>query len=366
MSFTRPTLAEIYARSKADFKSGLDLQTVLRRSFIDIVAKIVTGASHVMHGHITWVLEQLLPDTAEDEFLLRWGAIWGIARNEATFAKLNITITGTPTTVVPAGTLFQRSDGFQYAVDTEVAIEGGGSVAALIVAVLADTIELSGNIDDGSTVSLVSAISGVDSDATVDSTDTEGDAEETLSDFRTRLIERIQNPPSGGTVSDYVAYAKTVTGVTRVWVLPAHLGEGTVGLTFVEDNEDPIIPDQAKVDEVQAAVSELKPVTADLFTFIPIATPIDPDISIKPNNADVRAAVTAELEDLIAREAQVAGAYKAVGQTYDGKIPLSKINEAISIAQGEEDHVLNSPTEDVIPVTGGIATLGTITFSTLA
>lgn len=362
MSFTRPTLTQIRDRVKGDIKSTLGLTTILRRSFLDVIGKIVAGASHTLHGHIQFAKEQLLPDQATDEYLLRWGAIWGISRLDATFTKLNITITGTATTVVPVGTLFQRSDGVQYETEAEVTIGGGGSVAAVLVALEAGS---DGNIDDGSTVSLVSAISGVDSDATVDSTDTEGDDQETLTDFRTRLVERIQNPPSGGTVADYVAYAKTVVGVTRVWVLPGHLGEGTVGLTFVEDNEDPIIPDQAKVDEVQDAVSALKPVTADLTTFAPIATPMNPNISLKPNTQAVRDAVTAELDDLIAREAQVAGAWEEVGSTYDGVIPLSKINEAISIASGEEDHVLNSPTSDLTPQTGGLATVGTITFQTL-
>jgi uncharacterized phage protein gp47/JayE len=362
MSFTRPTLTQIRDRVKGDIKSGLSLQTILRKSFLDIIGKIVTGASHTLHGSIEFAKQQLLPDQAADEFLLRWGAIWGISRLDATFTKLNITVTGTPTTVLPAGTLYQRSDGFQYEVETEVAIDGGGSVAAVIVATVAGS---GGNIDDGSTVSLVSAISGIDSDATVDSTAVEGDDQETLTDFRTRLVERIQNPPSGGTVADYVAYAKTVVGVTRVWVLPAHLGEGSVGLSFVEDNEDPIIPDAAKVTEVQNAVEALKPVSADLFVFAPDATPMDPVIALKPNTQAVRDAVTAELQDLIAREAQVAGAFKAVGETYDGKIALSKINEAISIAPGEEDHVLTSPTSDLSPQTGGLATLGTPVFSTL-
>jgi uncharacterized phage protein gp47/JayE len=354
---------QIRDRVKGDIKSGLSLTTILRRSFLDVIGKVVAGASHTLHGSIQFAKEQLLPDQAVDEYLLRWGAIWGISRLDATFAKLNITVTGTPTTVLPVGTLFQRSDGFQYETEAEVTVEGGGSVAAVLVA---KTAGAAGNIDDGSTVSLVSAISGIDSDATVVSTATEGDDQETLTDFRTRLIERIQNPPSGGTVADYVAYAKTVVGVTRVWVLPAHLGEGTVGLSFVEDNEDPIIPDAAKVTEVQNAVEALKPVTADLFVFAPVAFPMDPDIALKPNTQAVRDAVTAELEDLIAREAQVAGAWKSVTETYDGKIPISKINEAISVAPGEEDHVLTSPTSDLSPATGGIATLGTPTFSTLA
>jgi uncharacterized phage protein gp47/JayE len=65
------------------------------------------------------------------------------------------------------------------------------------------------------------------------------------------------------------------------------------------------------------------------------------------------------------REAQVAGAYAGVGSTYSGKVLLSKINEAISIASGENDHELLSPTVNVEPPVGGIAVLGAISWQTL-
>jgi len=55
-----------------------------------------------------------------------------------------------------------------------------------------------------------------------------------------------------------------------------------------------------------------------------------------------------------------------LGVIFDGKIKISQINEAISIAAGEEDHVLTTPTGDVQPSQGGLVTLGTPVFSTLA
>ena len=362
MAFTRPTLSSIISRIDADIRVGLSIGTVLRRSFLGVLSKALSGASHTLHGHINWAVDQLFPDTADDEYLIRWATIWGINRNEATYAELNIEITGTTGGTVPAGTVFQRTDGTLYQVDTEVVAPAGGTVQALIVA---EEPGADGNLSDGSIVSLTSPIAGVESDAEVLSTSIEADDQETIDDLRVRLLERIQSPPSGGTVSDYIAYAKTVTGVTRAWVFPGHLGEGTVGLSFVEDNEDPIIPDSVKVAEVQAAVDLLKPITADLYVFAPIATPINPTIKIRVNDSDTRAAVETELQDLISREAQVAGSWKSAGVVYDGIMPISKINEAISIAQGEEDHVLVSPTSDVEPLTGGLVTLGTITFQDL-
>jgi uncharacterized phage protein gp47/JayE len=69
----------------------------------------------------------------------------------------------------------------------------------------------------------------------------------------------------------------------------------------------------------------------------------------------VQAAVTAELEALIDRVANPGGA----------ELLLSAINEAISIASGENDHATVSPVADVTVPFGSMATLGTITFGTL-
>lgn len=363
MAFERPTLLQIIDRIKSDFKSGLGLTTIIRRSFLDVIAKAYGGAVHTLFGFIDWAKDQLFPDTADEEYLLRWATIWGVERKEATFAEINIEVTGTTGNTLAQDTIYQRSDGFQYTVKADVVVPAGGTAIAVIVASEAGA---DGNIDDGSIVSLTSPIAGIESDSTVDSTETEGEAQETIEELRERVVERIQQPPSGGTATDYISYAKTVAGVTRAWVLPGHLGEGTVGLTFVEDNETPIIPSAGKVQEVQDAVEALKPISADLFVFAPIEQNIDPTIRLKPNTTTVQDAVIAELEDMLAREAQVGGAYEDVGETYDGIIPLSKINEAISIAAGEEDHVLVTPTSDVDPGTGGLVTLGTVTFETLA
>lgn len=367
MAFTRATLLQIIERIEEDIKNGLNTPTILERSLEKALAAALGGASHTLHGHIQdFAALQLFVDTAEDEYLERFADIYGIARNEATFAEVNITITGTPTTVIPIDTVFQRSDGFQYTTQAEVTIDGGGSIAAVLVATEAGS---DGNISDSSTVSLTSPIAGVDSDATVSSTATEGEDTESDSSLRTRLLLRIQAPPQGGSVTDYLQYALSVSGVTRAWVLPGHLGQGTVGVTFVEDDDDPIYPDAAKVAEVQTVLNEKKPVTANAVAFIPGNSAVDMTIKLNPNTSTVQAQVLLELEDLIFREAQIRNAIDPddVGnQTqFDGRIALSKFSEAISVAAGENEHIITSPLTDPQPDVGGILELGTVTFQDL-
>lgn len=367
MAFSRPTLDQLIERVKTDIKGGLNLVNVVRRSFVNVISKAIAGMTHLLYSYLTWVARQVFPDTAELEYLERWASIWGITRNEATFAELNITITGSEGAVIPQGTIFQREDGFQYELNAEVIIGVSGSEIEKIIATESGS---NGDIDVGTVVTLLSPIANVDSEATVESIVIDADDTESDDSLRERLINRLQLPPLGGSSNDYIQWAREVAGVTRAWVLPLYLGPGTVGVSFVVDNEDPIIPSAAKVQEVQDYIDFLKPVTALVTVFAPVEAPMDLEIAIKPNITEVQDNIVKELEDLVKRDATLAGSYKSPGETNDGSILLSKIRQAISIAVGLDDFEIvtinGSAPANVVPNSGELITLGTITWQPLA
>lgn len=366
MPFERPTLDTLIERVDSSIKGTLNITTVLRRSFIGVISRAIAGMSHLMLGFLTWVARQVFPDTAELEYLDRWASIWGVTRNEATFAQFTIQFTGTDGGVIPAGTVLQRDDGTQYETDAE------GTIAAGVVSVQVTAVESgsNGDMEIAQTMNLVSPIANVDSEATITAIVTDADDTESDDSLRERLINRLQLPPLGGSANDYLQWQREVTGVTRAWVLPLQFGPGTVGCSFVVDNEDPIIPVPAKVAEVQEYIDELKPVTALVTVFAPTEAPIELNISIKPNTTAVQDSITAQLEDLILRDANLAGSYKGPGETYDGSLLLSKIRQAVSLGVGLEDYEINTingiAPANVVPSDGELITLGTITWQTLA
>ena len=90
MAFQRPTLAELVERISADLTSRLSLAgAVLRRSVIFVIARVVAGAAHMLHGHIEFLSRQIFPDQSEAEFLVRHASLFGLTRNPATFANGN-------------------------------------------------------------------------------------------------------------------------------------------------------------------------------------------------------------------------------------------------------------------------------------
>ncbi len=365
MAFARPTLKELIERIRGDIRSELGIAAIVRRSFLGAIARAVAGAAHSLHGHLKEISKQAFPDQATGIFLKRWGSIYGIPQKPATFTQLQITGTGINGSLLPQFTVFVIDNGETYETDDDVTVAGG----VYTVNVTAINAGAQTNLADGETMNLQSPVAGIDSEAVVADTLLEGEDVENEEDQQARIVQRIQEPPAGGKVTDYIQWALEISGVTRAWVFPGNRGQGTVDVSFVEDNDSPIIPDAPKVAEVQAHIDVEKPVTADSVVFAPVAFTIDFTIKIKPNTAAVQAAVIAELQDLFMREGDVAGAIDpeniAAAEILDGVIEVSKINEAISLASGEDDHEIVLPVGDIVPTQGQIAVLGTVTFQTL-
>lgn len=357
MPFDRPIPNEILQRIQAEIDlaiPGADAR--LRNSVENVIARILSMASHELYGFLAWNSQQILPDSAEAEYLARHASIWGIERKAATKATGTVTFTGTNGLLVPTGHILKSVNDIEYTLDEEVTISGGTAIGSITASIAGS----SGNADVGTKISLVSPIAGIQTEAIVNDDGTgnglTGGADiEADKDLRSRVISRIQEPPHGGAEFDYKFWAKEIAGVTRVWVYPLQGGEGTVSLTFVMDNKtDTIIPSAGEVETVQDYIDEQRPVTADITVFAPTAVDLDFDISLTPNSTEVQEAIKAELQDLLEREAEPGGT-----------LYLSRIQEAISTAAGEFDHVLNSPDANVVSDFGDIPVLGAFSWSVI-
>ena len=352
MPFARPTLTELITRVTTDISSritGVD-SAVLRRSLLGVIGQSEAGAVHMLYGYLDWIAKQSIIDTSTGEYLKRWAAIWNVIPKTAGFAGGEVGFNGAVGSTILAGTIVQRQDGVQYKVLGDAVFTG----PSLVVSVLALEAGEAGNFDAGLPIFLLSPISGVQSTGTT-STKLEGGVNvETDERLLARLLAKIQQPPHGRASFDYEQWALEVAGVTRVWVYPRQLGVGTVTVLFVCDEDVSIIPSPAKVAEVQAYINARAPVTAEVFVLAPVADPLNMSIKLTPNTVAVQNAVRAEVADLIERDA-------APG----GTILISRLREAVSLAAGEDNNQIVTPTADVVHATGHMATPGILTFSSL-
>ncbi len=350
MPFNRPSLADLADRASTDIEAALPgADARLRRSNLNVLARVHAGALHGVYGYLAWLAEQLMVDTAETVFLDRYAGIWGVLRLPAAYASGTVDVTGTTGAVVPAGASVQRSDGAAYVTTADAALVAG----AASVPVAAVVAGLAGNADPLTQMGFAQPVPGVASAALVGAAGlAQGADRETDEALRARVLARIQQPPMGGAAADYVAWALEVPGVTRAWVYPLEGGVGKVVVRFVRDADAGFIPDAAEVAAVQQYINDRRPVTAQVTVLAPVAAPLSMSIALTPNTAAVRAAVQAELADLLRREAKPGGT-----------ILVSQLREAISVAAGETNNVLSSPGADVTHAAGLMPTLGTITWA---
>lgn len=367
MPFARPTLAELIARVRGDLRGRLEIEgPILRRAMVDVLGTVWAGAVHTLYGYLDWLARQLFGDQAEREWLLRKAAMYGLTPVPATFAAGDVIASGLESSEIPADTILRLDAVTAYRVTSSQLIDSEGAATLPVVAVLAGA---AANVPAGTSLTFESPIAGVEAVAVVDGNPavpedhpdaggiTGGFDEEGTEELRARFLLHLREPPQGGADQDYEAWALAVAGVTRAWVYPHELGLGTVVVRFVLDGEDDIIPDSGAVAAVQAALEAERPITAEVTAAAPTELEVAFTIAVTPDNGDTRAAVAAELADLMLRVAEPGD---GAGR---GTVLLSQIRTAIGTAEGVTDYTMTVPAADVVPGVGELPTVGTFTWA---
>ena len=360
MPFDIPSLQTLITRSTADVNSRFGgTYNRLRRSVLAVLARVLAGLANGLYGYLGWISEQILPDTMDETRLKRFGAFYGVPYLSAAKAVGPVSVTGVNGSVVPEGALYQALDGTEYVTVSSGLIVGG--VAQVDMEAMA--FGAAANAQEGAVLTIVSPIPGVSPDAHVASGGIAGGSDGmSIEAYRVRVLERTGRYITGANAAVYEKWAKEVPGVTRAWVYENTPHAGAVTVLFVCENALDIIPDAAMIAAVSAYLEEHaepdtgelvgRGVNVELVVDGPVAHPVNFTILPNPNTPAVRAAIQAELTDMIRRDS-------APG----ADILISHIREAISIAAGETDYTLTAPTGNVAVADGDIAVMGTITWT---
>jgi len=352
MPWSTPTLKEVRSIVRDNIRGSLPgADANVPNSVLRVLSDAQGGLCHLNLQYIDWLALQLLPDTAETEWLDRHGDIWlvnsdgTLGRKQATFAHGTVEFTGTDGTIVPLATVLQA--GGNYETTAEVTI-GSGPTPAPIRALDPG---IAGNLDAGTTMSC--AVPGVASAIVVEVTggvDTEND-----DDLRARILHRIRNPAMGGSAADYVTWALAVPGVTRAWAA-AEQGPGTITVRFLMDElraSDDGWPTPTDVIAVDDYIDLMRPVTVkDSYVVAPIKQFIDITIiNLVPDVETVGGSIEASLRAMLHEMA-------APGQT----IYAAWVSYAIMNATGVQSFTLVTDDDYVMPSLGHMAVLGNIVF----
>lgn len=161
----------------------------------------------------------------------------GVTRRAAVTAAGQVTITGVPGKVIPAGTVLATpadeisgESSIEYETTAAATIASGGTTSAPIRAVVAGT---AGNVPAGVIEIMSTPLSGVT--AVINPFAITGGAdEESDASLLERYYLRVRNPGTSGNKAHYLLWASEVPGVGAVQVMPLWQGPGTVGIYLLD------------------------------------------------------------------------------------------------------------------------------------
>ncbi|AWY39410.1 baseplate J protein [Pseudomonas putida] len=344
MPFETPSLPALISRTQADLASDS-----LRRSDAQVLARTLSGTAYGLYGYLDWIVEQILPDRADEETLERIAALrLNQPRKAAQSAEGMVSFSAAAGVPLDAGVVLQAGDGRTYKVANGITTVAGIN-SVTITAVDAGPL---GNADAGLALTLVQPVAGITNTFTVMPPGLAGGiARESVELLRARVVRSYRVIPHGGSADDYETWALEVAGITRAWCRRNYMGPGTVGLFVMRDGDVEPVPNPTQLAEVKTYIEPLRPVTAELYVLAPVKVLVPYTIHAVPDTSAVRAAIQAQLIDLHAREA-------GLGE----KLLRTHIAEAVSGSSGESDHVLISPAADVVAATNQLLIFGGITW----
>jgi uncharacterized phage protein gp47/JayE len=357
MPYVKPTLSELIAQVENTINVSLGTtEASLQFSYLNAIADSTAGALNGIYSYQDYIAKNAFPDTADSENLSRWAGIWGVPRDPATKSTGTVLATGVLNAFIAKGTELKRTDDVRYITTADALMPVANEISIPVESVKtgADT-DVEINAVEGIDLTFITPPTGVASTAVVETGGIGGgDPEETDESLLEKLLDRIQTPPHGGNSADYITWAKEVEDVTRAWEFHYPDTElGSVRVLFMTDNDTVDgFPEQAKIDETEAYINTVRPVTVKQFTAdAPIKKIQDFTLQVVPATLDVQENVTKQLQSLFLRDA-------SPGST----IRLSNVSEAISLATGEEYHYILSPTQDIDSDQYELLTVGAITF----
>jgi uncharacterized phage protein gp47/JayE len=189
-----------------------------------------------------------------------------------------------------------------------------------------------------------------------------GTDQEATSSVRGRMLERIQDPIAHFNPAEITALAKTINGVTRVFVQTITPAVGQTTVYFMRDNDESgAIPDAGEVTAVKDLLLTILPAQTDPTDLVVAApTAVSSNFTftgLTPNTATMQAAITANLQQFFSQNTDV-------GVDVDEDAYRAAIFNTVDTTNGDQvtTFALSAPSGDISVSAGQIATLGAVVY----
>ncbi len=203
--FNREPLSALLDRMYSNYMSRLKpLDETARHNLIKVLAHVDAGIYHQLLGDLSFLSDQLFPDTATGDYLrMHWSD--RVPPLYAVAAIGKVLVTGSPGAAVPAGLVYASASGKRYYTNKAYSIDNSGQA---IIWLHAEQPGAASNLAADQELKLSSAIpAGLSSKAiTIDTGITGGADEETDQEYLSRVLLSLRNTTRYGKIGDFAAW----------------------------------------------------------------------------------------------------------------------------------------------------------------
>jgi Uncharacterized homolog of phage Mu protein gp47 len=318
-------------------KAPVDVSVMEGDFFWDNTRPTAEEKSDLLQKALQGILKLAFPQTSYGIYLRYLGECKGVFENSATKSTGVIKVKGNPGTLIEAGKIagtpstdIKQSIEFEFT-ETKV-IDATGMISVNAKCLVEGTI---GNVLANTITVLITHINGVESIANEESFQGGTDIEDE-EHYRERVVEAEQEEQLSGADTDYIRWAKEVTGVGYAYVIAEWNGAGTTKVLILDKNGQPAT--QELIDAVQNYIAPIVPEgqnrggKAPTGAIVTIATPSVLNIDVRAdfefeegyNSVDVLSTLKDNINEYLS-EIGMGGTvmYKAI-DTIIGSLMLNK------------------------------------------
>lgn len=203
----------------------------------DVVGSVSYELANIIDTRIKTILDNAFVATCDEEHLIIKGSELGIYKKEATYATVTVEITGASANVeVNEEILAKTNSDVVFKVKTPVYTDSNGSAITTMVCISSGEI---GNIEEDELNEFYMSYIGFEN-ANIRNIENAsgGYEEETIEEYRERILEYMRDDACNSNIADYTLWAKSVSGVKNVVVEDATIaGAGNVNVYISAQND---------------------------------------------------------------------------------------------------------------------------------
>lgn len=280
-----PDLDQLTTRGTDSFRGALPDDDVSPTSDNFKRVRVNALANLQLNHHIQIIVDDLLADKSSGAELERLGNIYGVPKKGATPARKEdaLRVVGTAASTVSIGDLLTSSGGLTFQVNENAVVPAAEFIDVDIIGVDVGT---QTRLKAKEVLVFNSPPAGIEAEAELQlDLDEDGTDEESDPNYRTRILNRLQQPAAGGNANDYVnQFALPQEGVETAFVYPLRGGRGSVDLAVLHAGTGVVrVFTLNERNTLKGTIDVLRPVSMKSFRILETTTLVENvEITIVP------------------------------------------------------------------------------------